>query len=95
MTSKLLFFHAPWCPPCKFFDREFIKPLAKEVGQDKIQRINAEEEPQLAEQYGVTRLPRAMVLVNDKVVDSAVGFSDLEHCIKILGGKDDKAGIFE
>lgn len=86
MTSKLLFFHAPWCPPCKFFDREFIQPLTKKVGEDKIQRINVEEEPQLAEQYGVTRLPRAMVLVNDKVIDSAVGFTDYQRCKKILGG---------
>ena len=89
MNSQLLFFHAPWCPPCKFFDREFIKPLAKEVGEDKIQRVNVEEEPQLAEQYGVTKLPRAMVLINDKVIDSAVGFSDYGRCTKMLGGNYD------
>lgn len=86
MNSQLLFFHALWCPPCKFFDREFIQPLIKEVGEDKIQRINVDEEPQIAEQYGVTKLPRAMVLINDKVIDSAVGFSDYGRCKKILGG---------
>ena len=24
---KLLFFHAPWCPPCRFYEKQFMEPL--------------------------------------------------------------------
>ena len=26
---KLLFFHASWCPPCRFYEKQFIIPVGK------------------------------------------------------------------
>ena len=43
--KKLLFFHAPWCPPCRLVEREVVTPLEQEIGSEKIQRINAQNEP--------------------------------------------------
>ena len=40
---KLLFFHSPWCPPCRFYEKEFIFPLIRMAGADKVQKVNAQE----------------------------------------------------
>lgn len=41
---KLLFFPADWCPPCRFVEREFISPLERLVGKEKIIRVDAQSD---------------------------------------------------
>jgi len=86
---KLLFFHAPWCPPCRFYEREFISPLEEIVGTEKIQRINTQEDPFTAEKYMVDRLPVAVLIENDVMIMKYTGAIDIEDIAGRLQNKDD------
>ena len=55
--KKLLFFHASWCPPCRFYEKQFITPLEDLAGPEYIERVDAWKFPQKAEKYMIDRLP--------------------------------------
>lgn len=85
---KLLFFHAPWCPPCKFFEREFIIPLSKRVSAEQIVKINVQEQPFNADKYRITRLPSAILVDNERFVNF-VSLPDIEQCVSYLNNGSD------
>lgn len=74
--KQLLFFHATWCPPCRRAEKEVIGPLEQEIGPEKIRRINAQEDPQAAEKYRVTKLPTAIVEDGGEILYRVVGNLD-------------------
>lgn len=82
---KLLFFYAPWCSPCKFFEKEFIQRVAVRANTDQIEAINAQENPFIADRYGVNRLPAAILTDGGKIVDF-VGMPDVEKAVSFLEG---------
>lgn len=76
---KLLFFYAPWCGPCKVYEREIITPLEKLAGPDRIQRIDAWNEPWRADKYHVERLPTVVLLNGDTVYMNRTGAIDVNE----------------
>lgn len=83
--KKLLFFHAPWCPPCRCYDREIITPLGQRIGNDRIIRVNAQKNPFTAEKYGVEKLPTIVIIDgNERFMQSTGGFTvdELEKLMK-------------
>lgn len=81
---KLLFFHASWCPPCRFYEKQFITPLemAAEVGQ--VQRVDVQSDPFTAEKYQVDRLPAVVFLDGKRVYMARTGAIDIEAVGKWL-----------
>ena len=79
---KLLFFHAPWCSPCRFYTGQFIEPLEQLAGTEQVIRINAQNEPFMAKKYRVDKLPTVILLVGDTVL--AAVFC-VEHGISVAG----------
>lgn len=87
---KLLFFHAPWCPPCRFYEKQFIEPLEQIVGKDKIQCVNAQNDPYMADKYNIDKLPAVVLLDGDRARMSHTGAIDVEKTAEWLkGGKKD------
>ena len=66
----LVDFWAAWCGPCKM-----IAPAVEEVAEDhpeiKVCKLNIDDEPQLAMQYGVMSIPTLMVFKNGEVAQTA------------------------
>ena len=85
---KLLFFHASWCPPCRFYDREFIAPLEKQVSPEQIERIDAWKEPWKAEKYYVDRLPAVVLLDGDSIYVSRTGAINIKEVAEWMKGCD-------
>lgn len=66
-------FWAPWCGPCRMV-APILDKLAKEYdGKLVIAKVNTDENPQWATQFGVQGIPTMLMISGGKVVHSQVG----------------------
>ena len=68
----LLDFWASWCGPCRMVS-PIVDEIAAERSDIKVGKINVDEQPELAAQFGVMSIPSLVVIKNGKVVNQAVG----------------------
>ncbi len=69
----LVDFWATWCGPCRML-APAIEELSREYeGRAKICKLNVDEEPQLAAQFGIVSIPTVKVFRNGTVSGSLVG----------------------
>lgn len=66
-------FYADWCGPCRAMGPVVEKLAEKYDGKVKIGKVNSDEEPELAQQFGVMSIPNFVFIKDGKVVDNAVG----------------------
>ena len=64
---------APWCGPCRM-----VAPVVDEIatqytGQVKVVKINTDENPQVASQYGIRSIPTLMIFKGGQRVYLVVG----------------------
>jgi thioredoxin 1 len=66
-------FWAPWCGPCKMVD-PMLKKISQELG-DKliIAKVNTDENPQWATQFGVQGIPTMLFVYGGKIIHRQVG----------------------
>lgn len=69
----LVDFWATWCGPCRMI-APIVEQLASEYeGRAKVGKLDVDENPDIARQYGVMSIPTLAVIKNGQVVSKVVG----------------------
>ena len=68
----LLDFWASWCGPCRMV-APVLEEIAAERSDIKVGKINVDQEPELAAQFGVMSIPTLVVMKDGRIVNQAVG----------------------
>jgi thioredoxin 1 len=77
MTVTLKDFYADWCGPCKTQD-PILDDLKEEYGNVEFEKINVDEEQDVANEYQVRSLPTLIVENDDGIVERFVGVTQAE-----------------
>ncbi|MBQ4631071.1 MAG: thioredoxin [Clostridia bacterium] len=78
-------FWAPWCGPCKMLAPVLAEFADDHEGSIKVGKINVDEQPLLAAQFGIISIPTVMAFENGEKVNQIVGFctkAELEELVK-------------
>jgi thioredoxin 2 len=83
-TSVLVDCWAPWCNPCRT-----LSPIIDELASDyangvKVAKLNVDENPVTASQYGIRSIPTMLFFKEGKLVERLVGAQSKEQIEKHL-----------
>ena len=81
----LIDFWAPWCGPCRM-----VSPIVDELAEDldgkaNIGKINVDEQPDLAAQYGIMSIPTLLVFKGGELAGKKIGVQTKQALMEMLG----------
>ncbi|HIU34809.1 MAG TPA: thioredoxin [Candidatus Pullichristensenella excrementigallinarum] len=69
----LVDFWAPWCGPCRMVAPVLEQLAGEYAGKVKIGKINIDENPETAAQYGVSSIPTMILFREGKEIARSIG----------------------
>lgn len=79
----LLDFWAEWCGPCRML-APVLDQIAAERTDIKVGKVNVDNEPELARQFGVMSIPTLVVMKNGEAVAQSVGVQPKEAILRMI-----------
>lgn len=79
----LLDFWAEWCGPCRMLT-PVLDQIAAERTDIKVGKVNVDNEPELARQFGVMSIPTLVVMKNGEAVAQSVGVQPKEAILRMI-----------
>lgn len=81
--TVLLDFWAVWCGPCRM-----MAPTVEEIAEDNpdimVGKVNVDEEPELAQRFGISSIPTLVALKNGTVIGQTVGVQPKAKVLDLL-----------
>lgn len=81
----LLDFYAEWCGPCRM-----VSPIVDEIADENprflVGKINVDNNPELAQKFGIASIPTLVVLKNGEVAGKSVGAKPKAQILAMLEG---------
>lgn len=81
----LVDFWASWCGPCQMLAPVIAEIAEEYAGKVKVGKVNVDEQPNLANRYGIASIPTVMLFKNGEVVSTSLGYrpkNELETMLK-------------
>ena len=80
----LVDFWATWCGPCMM-----VGPILSEIAEEnegklKVGKVNVDEQPELAQHFGIMSIPTMMVFKGGEKVNQLVGAVPKEQILALL-----------
>ena len=79
----LIDFYAEWCGPCRMVG-PIVEEIAEEHPEYVVGKVNVDEEPELAGEYGVFSIPTLVVLKDGKVSRKMTGARPKEKILDLF-----------
>lgn len=83
--SVFVDFYADWCGPCKM-----VGPLVEELSEEEkdvtFVKVNVDENPDIAQRYGIMSIPTLIAFKDGEIAGSILGFQPKE-ALKQLADK--------
>ena len=76
-------FWAEWCGPCRM-----VVPIVEEIAEErpdiKVGKVNVDEQPELAGQFGIMSIPTLVVIKDGNIINQSMGAKPKEAILALL-----------
>ena len=79
----LIDFWASWCGPCQMM-APVVHAVAEKRSDVKVCKVNVDDEPALAAQFGIASIPTLVLIKNGKSVRQMLGYRIEDEVLKFL-----------
>lgn len=80
----LVDFWAPWCGPCRTIGPLLEELAAEYGGRINVVKVNVDDNPATASQYGIRSIPTLILVKNGKVQDTSIGLLSKNQLVALL-----------
>ena len=81
----LIDFYADWCGPCRM-----VGPIVEEIANENpdivVAKVNVDNNPELASEFGVFSIPTMVVLKDGKVAAKSAGARPKAQILQLVNG---------
>lgn len=83
--TVLLDFYADWCGPCRM-----VSPIIDEIAEERsdllVGKINVDDSPELAAEFGVSSIPTLVILKGGRIAHQSSGARPKAQILALLEG---------